>query len=572
VTRQRFRRVLWAVCLLAAVWAFAVALTGGFIIHLGDWRLSSRTPKNPLLLAVLCGLAARWLSPKDGDDEGLALWRWCHAHFPVLLVAAAAFELLVILRPAATGFLGYPLAVPDVFTPPPPLKPFALPLVLLAGAAVLSAGAAQGTKLFARPRRTLVAVFLLGLALHFAMLSSLQQGLPFFAERAISSGHGIFMYEAVAVDDLGATLEQYEPFVRRNVYLSVKGPGILVFFRGLNIVANSAVVRPLLAPLAPSAIDVPPWLIEWGFAPGTPHAGQTLEEMRYLLALMFVLYPVLTLLPVFFVFWVARVFVDDTFGLIAAMTFIVTPEAHLSFSHLDFSLFPLLAIGTVAPFVIGVRRQRLRYVAASAVVFTVYFSITLAAVSVVMMLGAWLGIEAWQRLRRQESSGRVVIDVVRASGVFGLVSGLMLAAMYVGIHFHPVERYSYARLVQRDWVTSDYNLQWVMANALGYILSFGLVQTGLLLAQGGRSAWRVSRGTADGIGSLAVAWLCLVVFLLAFGRQHGETNRLWTFLTPVGCLIVARYIYDVIPQRRWWLPVSVFFVSLVLMRYRLNYF
>ena len=100
----------------------------------------------------------------------------------------------------------------------------------------------------------------------------------------------------------------------------------------------------------------------------------------------------------------------------------------------------------------------------------------------------------------------------------------------------------------------------------------GVAKTGLLLVQSGRSAWRVLRATADGIALLAVAWLGLLLFLLAFGRQHGETNRLWTFLSPVGSLIVARYIYDVIPLRRWWLPMLLFFVSLVLMRYRLNYF
>jgi hypothetical protein len=162
--------------------------------------------------------------------------------------------------------------------------------------------------------------------------------------------------------------------------------------------------------------------------------------------------------------------------------------------------------------------------------------------------------------------------MARVLGVFGLVCGLALTSLYFGIHFHPIERYGYAREVQRDWVTSEYNLFWVVSNALGYFLSFGLVQTALLIVQLGRSARRVVSASGDGIALLAVAWLCLLLMLLAFGRQHGETNRLWTFLSPVGCLIVARYIYDVIPSRRWWLPMLMFFVSLVLMRYRLNYF
>ena len=564
--------MLWVLCILGGLWSYATLLTGGFIVHLGGLQISSRNPKNPFLLAIVSGLAAWWLSRRDGRDEGLALWRWFQTNLPLVLVAAAALELIVLFRPLLIGILGYPLAEPDIFTPPPPLKRFALPLVLAAGAAVLSVGAAQGPKLSASPRKTLVAIFLLGLALHFSMLGSLKPGLAFFADRAITSGHADFFQEAIVVEDMSATLENYEPYVRQHLYLSVKGPGILLFFRGLSIVANSAVVRPLLSPLAPSAAFVRPWVTQRGVEADSPRLEQNVEAMRHLLALMFVLYPVLTLLPVFLIFWVGRTVVDETFGLLAAVTFIVTPEAHLSFSHLDYALFPLLAIGTVAPFVVGVRQRRLRYVAASAAVFVLYFTITLAAISPVLMLIAYLGCETWQRIRRRESIGAVALDVAKVLGVFGLASGLVLAVLYFGIHFHPIERYSYARMIQRDWVTSEYNLDWVMANALGYFISFGVVQSVLLLVQGGRSGWRVLMATADGMASLAVAWLGLLVFLLAFGRQHGETNRLWTFLTPVGCLIVARYIYDVLPARRWWLPMLVFLVSLALMRYQLNYY
>jgi hypothetical protein len=572
VTRPEIRRALWALCILAGIWAYATLLTGGFIIDVGEWRLSSRNPINPLMLCIVSGLPAWWLSRKNGRNEGLALWRWCQARIPVVLAAAAAFELVVLFRHVSIGLDPYPLAHPDVFTAVPPLKRFALPLLLAAGIGVLSVAASKASKLVAHPRRTVAAVFLLGLALHLAMIASLRQGFPAFAERAISSGHGDFLHQAVTVEDLGATLENYEPYARQSVYLSGKGPGVLLFFRGLKIVANSAVLRPLLDLVAPSAAAVRPWLTRRGVPPESPHAGQKVEEMRYLLALMFVLFPVLTFLPVFLIFWVGRTFVDETFGLLAAMVYVVTPEASLSIAHLDFALYPLLAIGTVAPFVIGVRQQRLRYVAASAVVFMLFFVTTLAAVSAVAMLMAYLGCDAWQRIRRRDTPVIVTSDVARVLGVFGLVCGLALTSLYFAIDFHPIERYSYAHEVQRNWITSTYDLFWVVENTLGYFLSFGLVQTALLIVQLGRSALRVLAATADGIALLAVAWLCLLLALLAFGRQHGETNRLWAFLSPVGCLIVARYIYDVIPSRRWWLPMLLFFVSLVLMRYRLSYF
>jgi len=573
MTRRQIRRALWAVCAFAVIWAYVTTLTGGFIFWVGEWQVSSRNPRNPFALAIVSGLLARWVSRKDGRDEGLAFWTWCQARFPVLLAVAAAFELAVLIRHTSTFFDGYPLAEPHPFTEAPAIKPFALLLLLVVGIGVLSAAVWKGARLLAHPRRTLAAIFLLGVTLNVAMLGSMKQGLPFFAERAISSGHAEFFHYAVIIEDLGATLEDYEPFVRPHIYISNKGPGVLLFFRGLNIVANSTVMRPLLDFVAPSAAAVRPWLTVRGVTPDLPRTEQHVQEMRYLLGLMSLLYPVLTVLPVFFIFWLGRTFVDDTFGLLAAIAYIVSPEVSLSYSHLDFSLFPLLVIATTALFVVGVHQRRLGYVVASAVVFMLLFSITLAAVSVVVLIVAYLGCDAWQRINSQDSMAVVMRDVVTAIGVFALVCGLMLTGLYYGIHFHPIERYSYARLIQRDWVTSEYNWYWISANALGYFLSFGLAQAVLLLVQVGRSARRVLTGTADGIGLLAVAWLCLLVMLEAFARQHGETNRHWTpLLSPVGCLIVARYIYDSVPARRWWMPILVFFVGLILMRYRVNYY
>lgn len=54
----RLRHTLLMLCGLAAVWAAMVSLTGGFAIELGRLRLSSRNPANPILIALICGVAA----------------------------------------------------------------------------------------------------------------------------------------------------------------------------------------------------------------------------------------------------------------------------------------------------------------------------------------------------------------------------------------------------------------------------------------------------------------------------------------------------------------------------------
>ena len=56
----RFRRILSVVFVLATAWTIAVLASGGFVLRLGSLRLSSRSPRNTILLAVLSGVGA-WL-------------------------------------------------------------------------------------------------------------------------------------------------------------------------------------------------------------------------------------------------------------------------------------------------------------------------------------------------------------------------------------------------------------------------------------------------------------------------------------------------------------------------------
>jgi hypothetical protein len=62
------RRVLAAVCLLSGVWALVLMLSGGGSVHLGTWRVSSSTARNPLLIALVSGLLAWFLALTDRSD------------------------------------------------------------------------------------------------------------------------------------------------------------------------------------------------------------------------------------------------------------------------------------------------------------------------------------------------------------------------------------------------------------------------------------------------------------------------------------------------------------------------
>jgi hypothetical protein len=485
-----------------------------------------------------------------------------------LLGLAVLLQVFVIYHPELAYFTAFPLAVPDPFSDVPYLKRGVLPLLFVGGAIAIAIGVWKLSALVERPRAAVAGIYLLGVALHVALIASLADGVFAMQKRAIESGHGEFLIEAVAVADLRATLTEYEPYAQQHTYLGNKGPGVLVLFRGLTEVANAPPMRALLDGVSPSLLTVRWWL-------GAASLGLTrpqMERLRFLLGLVLVLFPLLTLLPVFLIFWTGRTFVDVRFGLLAASLYPLVPAVALLVAHLDYALFPLLTMGIVAPFVVGVNGGRWLPVALSGAVFALYFTLTLAAASVLVLLASYLGLRLVRRLRSGESFTSVTLDLSRSAGPFALVSAGVLALLCVWLPFDPIERYGYARGMQQEWTTSEYNLYWATANLLGYLLSFGLIQVVLLSVQLGHALRRTLAATADAIDDLAVGWLCLLVALLVFGRHHGETNRLWAFLSPMACLVVGRYVYDRVPPRRWWVPLGLALAGVMLARYRLSYF
>ena len=65
------RRMLLAVCLLLGLWSLFITLSGGGGLQLGGLRISSSSPRNPLLIALVTGLLAWFLAltGSTGDDR-----------------------------------------------------------------------------------------------------------------------------------------------------------------------------------------------------------------------------------------------------------------------------------------------------------------------------------------------------------------------------------------------------------------------------------------------------------------------------------------------------------------------
>jgi len=494
----------------------------------------------------------------------------------ILALMASAFG-------AATCVMVVPRRVPVVqhfagvgpFSSPPPLKPWALPIVFAVTIAVVLAGLRAVPRLAARPYRTAAGIFALGVVLHMALIASLTGGAGAFHRRALLSGHGEFLIEAVLIEDLPDTIGRYEAYVRGRadrIFLAQKGPGVLAFFYGLTHVGKSPFVRQLAEPFAPSARMVQSLLSERAAGASVPHVGSSrVHDLRYLLAVVILTYPLLTYLPIFIIVWLGAAHGDVRLGLLGGLLYLFVPAVALRVAHMDYAVFPLLASATLAWFVYGTERRQLSFVVASAVAFFVFFAMTLSAVSLLAYLLPFLGLVTLHRVANGEHRSRIVLELAAVAGVFALVCGLLLAGLSGWLQFDPVERYTYARSIQRSWVREHVSWFVFAWNLFGYSLSFGLLYTLCVLVQEGRSALRLVARAADSIDRVALSWLCLLAGLIAFGRQQGETDRLWAFLGPLGCLIAARFLHDSIRWRRLWFPVLLFALALVVARYHLDY-
>jgi hypothetical protein len=109
--RPGLRRACVILAVSGLVWSFAVSVTGGFVLDLSVLRVSSRNPRNPLLVTLLA-MAAAWACSPAGQRRRALLveWNWLArsletlvALFPVVRTRAAASGCAALIALAVVG-------------------------------------------------------------------------------------------------------------------------------------------------------------------------------------------------------------------------------------------------------------------------------------------------------------------------------------------------------------------------------------------------------------------------------------------------------------------------------------
>jgi len=76
VSHSKPCRLLLISAALVLLWAWGISFSGGFFFRLGQVRISSRNPNNPLLIALL-GVVAAWVAAPRGRRWPTLVNEWC---------------------------------------------------------------------------------------------------------------------------------------------------------------------------------------------------------------------------------------------------------------------------------------------------------------------------------------------------------------------------------------------------------------------------------------------------------------------------------------------------------------
>jgi hypothetical protein len=108
--RMRLRRGLVVLSALLAGWASIIAVTGGVSLRIAGVGISSRAPRNPLILSLAAALAAWFMAPRAGRGGAAAAdWSW--------LLAMVWSRIRRVWRPIAAAESALLHRVPDWAAP-----------------------------------------------------------------------------------------------------------------------------------------------------------------------------------------------------------------------------------------------------------------------------------------------------------------------------------------------------------------------------------------------------------------------------------------------------------------------
>lgn len=397
---------------------------------------------------------------------------------------------------------------------------FSLPLLVMffyrADLAAARRGAVSG----------LIALMLFGLALQHGLALMEMRGINGLRDRILRTGHAEFARTASLELGYWRVLTQYEQLLRagNQSYARSKPPGQLLFYMSLSSIADSVM------PQDPTS--------------GQPEDQQIISERhRRLVDLATIVLPLLSVLTVVPLYFLARVFLPNRYALWPPLFYILAPPVALVTLHLDQALYPLLATTIWAFAAIAGKAERRSWVWGTAAGLVTWLALFISfSLLPVIPLAALL---AWLAARGRWSSKRPPQLVLALAG-FALAFFTLTALARFAAGYDMIHRYRTAMGYHRAWMAAIHPDWAGWPEALGLMLKsslLNLVEFGywlgppllvFFLFSVLSSIRNLRRLLHDGRWNelLGLGTLLLLLGMAWFGGSIGETARLWIFMIP----------------------------------------
>jgi len=399
---------------------------------------------------------------------------------------------------------------------------------------VVSIGVILIIKRISRSIVSILVIIAAGVIMQHAFGLMEGRGIDGIRDRAIYTGHGIFVIEALNKPSFLLVACFYEDLIIRNVLPaypnSTKPPGQLLFY----------MLNERLARFLPGAWD---------------------SELQRLATFMTIFWPVLACLPVIFIYILSKELHEknETF-IIASLLYIFIPSVTLIPLHLDQCLYPLLFIFTLVIFVFGIKKNSLPLLFISGFVTGMAMFISFSFIAIPLYILLILIIKTWAALlSKEQPSSFNPFQTIRENFKMGLAYTLgfffLEACLFLNLGYNVVESYQFVMSNHFSSKIQVWSPQITLAvgalNVLEYSLWTSVPLFGLMVIYGIRSFKKLMTGNFDILLIMGAAAPILFFVLALFGRIAGETARLWIFLTPLTVIFSAKEIVNTFRERTW---------------------
>lgn len=431
----------------------------------------------------------------------------------MLIMAALAVLYWIILifhLPVFNTVPGYFWHCMQFVDKPPGSIWLILPLVLIAIAGLWLLNRYHDRKVLA-----LTILISLGYVMHLGIGFLDGRGINGFRSRLLTSGHAEFVKLACAEPRLGAIVADYETILNNNPeirYAATKPPGQLLFY-----VLSQRVTE---------------------FVSPSENYQERVLKLSLFISLV---WPLLAFVVIWPLYSAAEKVYDHKTAILAGVIYMFIPSVMLVILHLDQVLYPLLFMLTIlSALKAGYESSCTMAVVNGVLVFlSLYVSFSLVTVWPMALI---LILLAGRDKFRWKGAALSVLGTIVMYGLF-----------YLAFRYDAITRYGNTMLYHQAWKHWQPGIMEIIKYGLLNLVEFscwlGLPMVVLFFVALGRPIEKAALRNWSALRGLPVITALALVGMALLGRTKGEVARLWIFIIPVICMIVASEIIRRYPYR-----------------------